>query len=59
MSASTENLVEQIRQTELAIVTAESAGYDASSLKRDLQHLQRKLQTASEALTEGKRVLKG
>ncbi len=59
MSASTERLVEQIRLTEQAIAAAEAAGTDASSLKADLRHFQRKLQVSNEALTEGKQVLKG
>lgn len=59
MSASTERLVEQIRACEAAIASAETQGLDASSLRSDLKHLQRKLQTASEALTESKQILKG
>ena len=59
MSASTERLVEQIQLTERAIASAEAAGQDASSLKADLKHLQRKLQTCNEALTEGRQMLKG
>jgi len=59
MSASTERLVEQIKLTEQAIVAAEAAGADSSSLKTDLRYLQRKLQVCNEALTEGKQVLKG
>lgn len=59
MSASTERLVEQIRACEAAIASSEAQGLDASSLKSDLKQLQRKLQVASEALTEGKQILKG
>lgn len=59
MSAATETLVEQIRLVEETIALVESQGKDTSLLKADLKHLQRKLQTCSEALTEGKRILKG
>ena len=59
MSASTERLVEQIRATEEAIKAADVSGHDSSGLKTDLRHLQRKLQVASEALTEGRQILKG
>lgn len=59
MSASTENLVTQIGLLEEAIAAQERAGQDASALKADLKRYQRKLQAASEALNEGKQVLKG
>ena len=59
MSAATESLVEQIRSVEEAIALVESQGKDASLLKADLRQLQRRLQTCSDALTEGKRILKG
>jgi hypothetical protein len=59
MSASTEQLVEQIKATEAAIVVAEGGGKDVTVLKADLRQLQRRLHVATEALTEGKHVLKG
>lgn len=58
MSASTETLIEQIKLTEELIATTEAAGRDTSVYKTDLRHLQRRLQAASEALTEGRQILK-
>ena len=59
MSASTERLVEQIKTTEEAIKLNEGSGQDTSTLKAELRQLQRRLQVASEALTEGRQILKG
>ena len=59
MSASTENLVQQIRLLEEAIRVAEANGQDSSNLKADLKYAQRKLATCNEALTEGRQILKG
>ena len=59
MPASTERLVERIRSVEEAISAVEATGGDTSVLKNELLELQRRLQVASEALTEGKRILKG
>lgn len=59
MSASTERLVEQIKLTEELIATAEASGQDTSVYKADLKYLQRKLQVATEALTESRQILKG
>lgn len=50
----------QIRLLEEAIAAYEhTGGQDVSALKADLKHYQRKLQAATEALNENKRVLKG
>lgn len=59
MSASTENLIEQIASTEAAIRLQEAAKADVTDLKRDLKRLQKKLAQSNDALTEGKQILKG
>lgn len=58
MSASTERLIEQIGLVEASIVLAESREDDATVLKAELRQLQRRLHVASEALAEGRHVLK-
>jgi hypothetical protein len=61
MSARTEKLVEEIRNTERALVECEREGNAAGAahLKTVLRELQRQLNTSNEALTEGKQILKG
>lgn len=60
MSASTERLLEQIKNTEEAISVATAKGHDASQLKEDLKYFQRKLAMCNEALTEGaQKIIKG
>lgn len=63
MSASTELLVEEIKQVETQIVEAQTLGNGAETmtmLRSKLTQLQRKLASNNEALTEGaQKILKG
>jgi hypothetical protein len=59
MSASTEKLLEQIHNTRAAIATRKASGQDASDLETYLGELNQRLETANQALNEGKQVLKG
>lgn len=59
MPASTEVLLEQIKQVEKAIKTAEALGDDSSLLKKDLENLNRQFSACNNALNENKQVLKG
>lgn len=59
MSASTELLLEQIRQQEDAIRAAAESGHDTRTMREELKKLRQRLAQASEALTEGKQILKG
>lgn len=59
MSATTELLLEQIRQQEDAIRAAAESGHDTKSMREELKRLRQRLAQASEALNEGKQILKG
>jgi hypothetical protein len=62
MSASTENLLEQIKKTEEMLVIARRDGHQPVIVQceADLKKLRRSLNSANEALTEGKQnLLKG
>ena len=59
MSATTELLLEQIRQQEDAIRAAAETGHDTKSMREELGRLKKRLAQASEALNEGKQILKG
>ena len=59
MSATTENLLEQITVIQQAIKVAEDAGRDSSVLRADLKFLNERLQVCNEALVEGRQILKG
>jgi hypothetical protein len=59
MSATTELLLEQIRQQEDAIRAAAETGHDTKSMREELQRLKARLAAASQALNEGKQILKG
>lgn len=59
MSASTELLLEQIRQQEDAIRAAAESGHDTKSMREELGRLKKRLAQASEALNENKQLLKG
>lgn len=58
MSATTELLLEQIKQTETAIMAAAEMGHDTTSMQHDLRHLRQKLALCNNALNEGKGLLK-
>lgn len=59
MSATTELLSEQIKQTEDAIVQGRDAGLDTSSLEKQLQDLRERFQRANEGVNDNKQLLKG
>jgi len=59
MSAATEYLMEQIRDIEGQIKTAQTNGQDTAQLKLNLDFLQKRLAQQAGALTEGKQILKG
>jgi len=62
MSASTERLLEQIKQTEETLAIAKGdpgAATTVAQCEVDLRRLRRALSSANDALTEGKQVLKG
>ena len=59
MSARTELLLEQIRDAENELSRAACNPVEHDRLSVKLQELRKQLSTASEALTEGKQVLKG
>ena len=59
MSATTELLLEQIRQQEDAIRAAAESGHDTKSMREELQALKSRLAKANQALNEGKQILKG
>lgn len=61
MSATTEKLLEEIKHTEISIEEAKASGNVAASdsLTVTLKTLRKKLSNASEALMEGKTLLKG
>jgi hypothetical protein len=58
MSASTELLLEQIREQENAIRAAAESGHDTKSMRDELKLLRNRLDAANQALTEGKQLLK-
>jgi Mg2+ and Co2+ transporter CorA len=59
MSATTELLLEQIRQQEDAIRAAAESGHDTKSMREELLKLRQRLAQANQALNEGKTLLKG
>lgn len=59
MSATTELLLEQIRQQEDAIRAAAESGHDTKSMREELKQLKTRLAAANQALNEGKQILKG
>jgi hypothetical protein len=60
MSASTEALVEKIRLVEVQLAAEPKDSPQAQPLREQLKALQRQLNTANEALNEGKQsLLKG
>lgn len=59
MSASTELLLEQIREQEDAIRAAAEAGHDTKSMREVLGRLRQQLAQANQALNESKQILKG
>ncbi len=61
MSATSETLFENIRKTEelLAEATASGDAVAVSRLEKTLKELQKQFAAATDALTEGKQVLKG
>lgn len=59
MSATTELLLEQIRQQEDAIRAAAESGHDTRSMREELGRLKKQLAQANQALNEGKQILKG
>lgn len=60
MSASTEQLVEEIKLTEKALEEALTSGVGSTidHVTRALHELRQRLTKANEALTEGKQILK-
>jgi len=59
MPATTELLVEQIRQIAQQITSAESRGEDTALLKKQHEELHCQWSQANQALTESKQLLKG
>lgn len=61
MSATTELLLEQIKNTEVALKRSLLSGDESTTLvlKQKLQDLQNKFNASNDALNEGKGVLKG
>jgi hypothetical protein len=59
MSASTENLLEQIRNVERMITSESLAGRSVLDLQEQLRLLNEKFTTSAQALNEGKTILKG
>jgi hypothetical protein len=61
MSASTEKLLEQIKQVEEELCAAKISGNTIRiiALESNLRNLCRALNSANEALSEGKQILKG
>ena len=61
MSATTELLLEQIKVTEMALKRARSVGDEATALilQQKLETLQESFSASSNALNEGRAVLKG
>ena len=59
MSARTELLLEQIRDAENELSRAATNPVEHDRLSAKLSELRKQLTSASEALTEGKQVLKG
>lgn len=59
MSASTELLLEQIREQENAIRAAAEGGHDTRSMREELGRLRQQLAQANQALNENKQILKG
>lgn len=62
MSATTERLLEQIKQAEHSLAEARALGQDPANittLEVNLTTLRARLSQANEALTEGKQILKG
>jgi hypothetical protein len=59
MSASTELLLEQIKQQEDAIMAAAESGHDTKSMVEELRRLRERLRVANQALNENKQILKG
>lgn len=59
MSATTEKIVEQINAVKDQIGAALKEGRDVSSLVQQHESLMRQLSAASQALNEGKQILKG
>jgi hypothetical protein len=57
MSASTEQLVEKIRAVEQQIATEPHGSRNITMLQEHLLTLQKQLNSANEALTEGKQTL--
>jgi Mg2+ and Co2+ transporter CorA len=58
MSATTELLLEQIRQQEDAVRAAAEMGHDTKSMREELARLKKKLVQANQALNEDKQLLK-
>ena len=59
MSATSEIIAEQIRQLKEKIKEAKEAGQDATSLEEQHAELSKKFSTVTQALNEGKSLLKG
>lgn len=60
MSASTEFLLEQIKNTEDAIRAAAESGHDTRTMREELKRLHTNLAKANQALNEGaQKILKG
>lgn len=59
MSATTQSLMEQVEELRVTIALKEMKGEDVSSLKEKLSSLHEKLLIASQALNEGRQILKG
>ena len=59
MSATSEIIAEQIRQLKDKIREAKEAGRDTSDLEEHHAELSKKFSTATQALNEGKSLLKG
>lgn len=58
MPATSEILVEELRELEDAILSARSTGADVSELEKRAADLRKRVVEAVEALNEGKRLLK-
>lgn len=59
MSATSEVIAEQIRQLKNKIQEAKAAGQDTTALEEQHVELSKKFSTVTQALNEGKSLLKG
>jgi len=59
MSATTQILIEQISQLKERIASARRLGQNTAELETQCSELSKKLTAASEALNEGRQILKG